>query len=81
VGVTPSIVPQEELISIWMPWSVASNITVARNSISAVCWLYGRMIHEDLGGRPIGLIHAAQGGTVIELWSPPEALKDCDITQ
>jgi sialate O-acetylesterase len=81
VGMTEALVPQEEIITIWMPWSVASNKTVAWNSISAVCWLYGRMLHENLGGRPIGLIHSSQGGTVIELWSPPEALKDCGITQ
>ena len=81
VTVRQAIVPQEELIAIWMPWSVASNTTVGRNSVSAVCWLYGQMIHEDLGERPIGLIHSAVGGTVIELWSPPEALKDCGITQ
>jgi sialate O-acetylesterase len=81
VSVTQAIVPQEELIAIWMPWAVPSNTTVGRNSVSAVCWLYGRMVHEDLGGRPIGLIHSSQGGTPIELWSPPEALKECDITQ
>ena len=24
--------------------------------MSAICWVYGRMIHQALGGRPIGLI-------------------------
>ncbi|CAF3920018.1 unnamed protein product, partial [Adineta steineri] len=48
---------------------------------SAVCWLYGRMIYEGLDDkRPIGLIHTSWGGTSIELWSPPEVLKDCHVS-
>jgi len=39
------------------------------------------MIQEGLGGRPIGLIHTSWGGTNIELWTPPEVLKDCGVTQ
>jgi sialate O-acetylesterase len=75
----PASTPQEELITIAQKWSVASSTTVA--SMSAVCWLYGRMIQEGLGGRPIGLIHSSWGGTNIELWTPPEVLKDCGVTQ
>jgi sialate O-acetylesterase len=71
--------PQEELLSIQMPWSVPSNNSVSR--ASAVCWVYGRMVQEALGGRPMGLIHTSWGGTDIEYWSPPEVLKDCGITQ
>ncbi|CAF4139299.1 unnamed protein product [Rotaria socialis] len=73
--------PQEELLSIGLRWSVASATSVASGYTSAVCWLYGRMIHEGLGGRPMGLIHTSWGGTDIEYWSPPEALKDCGITE
>jgi sialate O-acetylesterase len=76
-----SYIPQEELLSIGLQWSLASNNTVGSEPNSAVCWLYGRMIHEGLGGRPMGLIHASWGGTSIELWSPPEVLKECNITQ
>jgi sialate O-acetylesterase len=76
-----SYTPQEELLAISLKWSVASNDSVANGANSAVCWLYGRMIHEGLGGRPIGLIHASWGGTSIEWWSPPESLKECNITQ
>jgi hypothetical protein len=54
-----SNIPEEELLSIALNWSVASNTSVASGANSAVCWLYGRMIHEGLGGRPIGLIHAS----------------------
>ena len=71
--------PQEELIAIAMNWSVASNVSVASGAASAVCWLYGRMINEELGGRPIGLVHTSWGGTDIEYWTPPEVLKDCGI--
>ncbi len=48
--------------------------------MSAVCWLYGRMIHQALGGRPIGLIGTSWGGTEIELWMSPEALQICNVT-
>jgi sialate O-acetylesterase len=75
----PASTPQEELIAIGMKWSVASNTTVG--GTSAVCWLYGRMIQEGLGGRPMGLVHTSWGGTNIELWTPPEVLKDCGVTQ
>ncbi len=47
--------------------------------MSAVCWLYGRMIHEALGGRPMGLIATSWSGSAIEHWMPQEALKDCNI--
>jgi len=76
-----SYVPLEELTSISLNWSVASNTSVSNGANSAVCWLYGRMIHEGLGGKPIGLVHASWGGTSIEWWSPPESLKECNITQ
>ncbi len=79
VADTQAGTPQEEIIAIAMRWSLASNTTVP--SASAVCWLYGRMIHEGLGGRPMGLIHTSWGGTDIEYWSPPEVLKDCGVSQ
>jgi sialate O-acetylesterase len=77
---TQASTPQEELIHTGMPWSVASNRTLTSGYVSAVCWLYGRMIHEALGGRPIGLTHVSWAGTYIEYWTPPEALKECGIT-
>ena len=73
--------PLEEMSGIALNWSVASATSVGNGAASAVCWLYGRMIHKELGGRPIGLIHSSWGGTPIELWSPPEVLKDCDIKE
>ncbi|CAF1153132.1 unnamed protein product [Adineta ricciae] len=76
-----SAIPQEELLSIALKWSVAEPASVGSGATSAVCWLYGRMINEQLGGRPIGLIHSSWGGTDIEYWSPPEVLKDCGVTR
>jgi sialate O-acetylesterase len=79
VGDSLAFTPQEELITIAMHWSIASNISVPHTS--AVCWLYGRMVQEALGGRPMSLIHTSRAGTAIELWTTSEVLKDCDITQ
>jgi len=72
---------EEEVLGIALKWSVASNDSVSSGANSAVCWLYGRMIHEGLGGRPIGLVHSSWGGTSIEWWSPAEALKECNVTR
>jgi sialate O-acetylesterase len=75
--------PIEELLGIDLNWSVASPQSIGGPDwkyMSAVCWLYGRMIHQALDGRPIGLIAASWGGTLIELWMPPKALQECNIT-
>jgi sialate O-acetylesterase len=75
--------PVEESLGIILNWSVASSQTVGGPDwqyISAVCWLYGRMIHQALGGRPIGLIATSWSGTFIEYWMPPKALLDCNTT-
>jgi len=77
-----SLTPVEEILGIWLNWSVASPKSIGGPSfvyMSAVCWLYGRMIHEALGGRPMGLIATSWGGTAIEHWMPPQALQDCNI--
>jgi sialate O-acetylesterase len=78
-----STTPIEELLGIILNWSVASPKHIGGPDwqyMSAICWLYGRMIHQALGGRPIGLIATTWGGTVIELWMPPKALQDCNTT-
>jgi sialate O-acetylesterase len=79
----PSAIPVEESLGITLNWSIASSKTVGGPDwqyMSAVCWLYGRMIHQALDGRPIGLIATSWGGTLIELWMPPKALLDCNTT-
>jgi sialate O-acetylesterase len=79
----PSALPVEELLGISLNWSVASPHSVGGPDwvyMSAVCWLYGRMIHQALDGRPIGLIATSWGGTFIEYWMPTKALHDCNTT-
>ncbi|CAF1003504.1 unnamed protein product [Adineta ricciae] len=74
--------PVEELLGIVQRWSVASPSSIGGPSYqytSAVCWLYGRMIHVALNNRPIGLIATSWGGTPIEFWMPPPALQECGI--
>jgi sialate O-acetylesterase len=74
--------PVEELLNITLRWSVASPQSIGGPQwtyMSAVCWLYGRMIHEALDGRPIGLIATSYGATAIEHWMPPKALQECGI--
>jgi sialate O-acetylesterase len=78
-----SAIPVDELLGTYLNWSVASPKSVGGPSftyMSAVCWLYGRMIHQALGGRPIGLIGNSWGGTEIELWMSPKALQNCNVT-
>ncbi|CAF1052728.1 unnamed protein product [Rotaria sordida] len=54
--------PEEELLDIALNWSIASPKSVGSVYASAVCWLYGRMIHIGLDDkRPIGLIHTSWG--------------------
>lgn len=81
VAVAQADAPQEELTTTGLNWSVASNTTLSSSYVSAVCWVYGRMIHEDLGRRPIGLIHTSMGRTNIESWSPPEVLQECGVSE
>jgi sialate O-acetylesterase len=78
-----SVAPVEELLGIVLNWSVASPHSIGgppMRYMSAVCWIYGRMIHQALGGRPIGLIAASWAGTAIQPWMPPKALQECNDT-
>lgn len=45
---------------------------------SAVCWLYGKALNEELG-YPIGLVGTNYGGTPVEAWSSPQALQKCGV--
>jgi sialate O-acetylesterase len=79
----PAAEPVEELLGIIENWAVASPQSIGGPSftfMSAVCWLYGKQIHQALGGRPIGLIATSWGGTPVEFWMPPKALQDCNST-
>jgi sialate O-acetylesterase len=80
--INTSPTPLEEPSWIVQHWTVASPESVAgipNVYFSAVCWLYGRRIQAALNGRPIGLLVTAWGGTAIEIWMPPDALKECGI--
>mmetsp|Transcript_20487 Transcript_20487/g.62479 ORF Transcript_20487/g.62479 Transcript_20487/m.62479 type:complete len:609 (-) Transcript_20487:572-2398(-) len=61
------------------PWASASAATVGGNAwddFSAICFLFGRRIHEA-EGIPIGLISSNWGGTMVQAWSPLESLREC----
>jgi sialate O-acetylesterase len=73
--------PIEELLGMNLNWSVASPQSIngpGWNYMSAVCWLYGRLVHQALGGRPMGLVATSWGGTPVEAWMPPDALHACN---
>ncbi|CAG5130235.1 unnamed protein product [Candidula unifasciata] len=74
--------PLHDLISIQEDWTSPSSATIggpAWTYFSAVCWLYGKYIHKELG-YPIGLVATDWGGTPVEAWSSPEALAECGVT-
>lgn len=72
--------PELDLLQIDEPWSKPSKDTLGHKPwtyFSAVCWLYGKYIYQKLK-YPIGLVASSWGGTAIELWSSPDALKLCN---
>ena len=56
-----------------IPWSAASETSVPE--FSAACWHMARTLRANGIDVPIGLIHAAWGGSTIEDWMSPEALR------
>jgi sialate O-acetylesterase len=64
-------------------WRVCSPESIALGShmdkkagkshgFSGTAYYFGRELHKQLDGVPIGLIQSAWGGTLIEPWTPPE---------
>ena len=45
---------------------------------SAICMIFGELLYDELKV-PIGLIDSTFGGTALEEWSPPGALKKCGL--
>ncbi|ESO84170.1 hypothetical protein LOTGIDRAFT_177595 [Lottia gigantea] len=83
VAMETATTPQYDFISVEEPWSVASPASAGNGNwtyFSAVCWLYGKYLYQTLK-RPIGLIASDWGGTAVETWSSPDALKSCGITE
>ncbi|KAK2182434.1 hypothetical protein NP493_354g03011 [Ridgeia piscesae] len=77
-----SPVPLADLQAITLQWSLPSNASLAGGwtYFSAMCWLYGKQLHETLG-YPIGLVESCWGGTPVEAWSSPDALRQCGLKQ
>jgi len=46
------------------------------NEFSAACWFFGKNLYDKLQ-IPIGLMSNNWGGTIVQAWSSPEALKKC----
>ncbi|KAG2469711.1 SIAE acetylesterase, partial [Polypterus senegalus] len=68
-----------DLPRVLLPWSVPSAEVLGAGNFtyfSAVCWLFGRYLYAKLK-YPIGLVESCWGGTIIEVWSSPRALKKC----
>jgi sialate O-acetylesterase len=79
---TSSIQPLSEFSTISQLWSIASASTVGVgdwSEFSAVCWFFGRDLYDNLR-IPIGLFSDNWGGTIVQAWSSPDALKVCPTT-
>lgn len=59
-------------------WFVPAPATV--RGFSAVCWMFGRRLQQQLGV-PVGLVQNCVGGTAVERWSSQAALGKCDQTR
>uniref|UniRef100_A0A8C0FMQ0 Sialic acid acetylesterase n=1 Tax=Bubo bubo TaxID=30461 RepID=A0A8C0FMQ0_BUBBB len=71
----------DDLERIDLPWSIPTAENLGHGNFtyfSAVCWLLGRYLYEALR-YPLGLVEAAWGGTPIEAWSSPRALRACGL--
>jgi sialate O-acetylesterase len=61
---TPATTPQEDLQGAWV---VCTPETVS--DFSGVGYFFGRELHKQLAGTPIGLIASNWGGTPVESWA------------
>ena len=72
--------PRAEIASVGMRWSRAAPSALGGSSVmgdapfSAVGWYFARELSLALGGVPIGVIMATQGGTALESWMSAELL-------
>lgn len=72
--------PLVDFESLNQNWSVASASSIggpAWDYFSATCWFFGRNLADNGITTPIGLIATTWGGTYIQAWSSPDALKQC----
>lgn len=75
---TASVSPAERLATD-IPWSRASEAAVA--DFSAACWHMALSLRARGITAPIGLIHAAWGGSTIEDWMSPDALRAAGVEE
>lgn len=69
---TASATPRSDL-RFEVPWGAANEASVA--DFSAACWHMAVSLRARGIAGPIGLIHAAWGGSTIEDWMSPDALR------
>ena len=77
---TTSKTPRTTLGTVYHNWTQATAKVVGGKrwkEFSAVCWLFGREIHDALNV-PVGLISASWGGTSIQVWMPSAANEACN---
>ncbi|MBX2922818.1 MAG: beta galactosidase jelly roll domain-containing protein [Chitinophagaceae bacterium] len=65
-----SLTPEEDLPG--GEWKITTPENVGQ--FTAVGYFFGRALHQQLG-IPVGLIHSAWGGTMVETWVSKEAMK------
>jgi hypothetical protein len=80
--------PQDDLFSLELPWSIGSTAVMADNDdnafdyFSSVCYETGKYIFNNFlnGEIPVGLVSSNWGGTMIETWMPSSAIQACGDT-
>ncbi|XP_057604056.1 sialate O-acetylesterase isoform X2 [Hippopotamus amphibius kiboko] len=71
----------EDLAKVDLQWSKPTSENLGHGNftyMSAVCWLFGRYLHDTLQ-YPVGLLSSSWGGTPIEAWSSGRSLKACGV--
>ncbi|KAL0490501.1 sialate O-acetylesterase [Acrasis kona] len=73
--------PQDNVEGEWVQSSPSGLGGDWEAGFSAACYYFGREVYKSLDGKiPIGLIESNWGGTLVEAWMSPEALKACNDT-
>ncbi|KAK7107967.1 sialate O-acetylesterase-like isoform X2 [Littorina saxatilis] len=73
VNFTQSDTPQSSVFYN-IPWTTPNNRVF--EYFSSVCFLFGEYLHPHVN-HPIGLVLSYWGGTLVEAWSPPQAIGQC----
>uniref|UniRef100_A0A3P8U8E7 Sialic acid acetylesterase n=1 Tax=Amphiprion percula TaxID=161767 RepID=A0A3P8U8E7_AMPPE len=76
VALNRSEIELPDLIQVELPWFEPTATVLAE--FSAVCWLFGRYMYDNLN-YPIGLVESCWGGTPVEAWSSTRALQKCGL--